>query len=100
MTHYDPAIVGQFSESVPPLDLWSLFDTIDCPLMLLHGAQSDVLTAGIVEQMREHKPQMHVLTFDECGHAWPASSTPHRPDRGVSKRGLNSLATPCPGEIG
>ena len=69
VTHYDPEIVGQFDESAPPLDLWSLFEALDCPLQLLHGTQSDVLTNDIVARMRECQPGLEVHGFDNCGHA-------------------------------
>lgn len=68
-THYDPEIVGQFDESAPKVALWEQFERIPCPLMLLHGTRSDVLTEEIVAQMRARKPAMELLQFDDCGHA-------------------------------
>ncbi len=69
VTHYDPEIVGQFDETAPPLDLWSQFEAIDCPVLLLHGTQSDVLTSDIVSAMQSRKPGLSLLSFDDCGHA-------------------------------
>lgn len=69
VTHYDPEIVGQFDEAAPPVDLWPQFERVDCPLMLLHGTQSDVLTADIVATMQSLKPGLNYLAFDDCGHA-------------------------------
>jgi len=69
VTHYDPDIVGQFDESAPAVDLWEQFDSISCPLMLLHGTQSDVLTGDIVAGMQARRPSMALFQFDDCGHA-------------------------------
>lgn len=69
VTHYDPEIVGQFDKSAPALDLWQQFKAIACPVMLLHGTQSDVLTKDIVEHMRQARPDLEVHSFDDCGHA-------------------------------
>lgn len=69
VTHYDPEIVGQFDDSAPPLDLWDAFTGIDCPIQLLHGAQSDVLTRPIVDRMTECRPDLEVHRFEDCGHA-------------------------------
>lgn len=69
VTHYDPEIVGQFDETAPPVDLWDAFTGIDCPVMLMHGLQSDVLTGDIVDRMRRARPDLRVESFAECGHA-------------------------------
>ncbi|MDN3650722.1 alpha/beta fold hydrolase [Reinekea marina] len=69
VSHYDPKIVQQFDPSKPPVTLWGLFEMIECPLMLVHGLDSDVLTEGIVDKMQAVKPNMHYLPVKGCGHA-------------------------------
>lgn len=69
VSHYDPNIVGQFDPSKPAVSIWELFESIDCPLMLIHGLDSDVLPMSMVNKMRELKPDMHYLPIERCGHA-------------------------------
>jgi pimeloyl-ACP methyl ester carboxylesterase len=67
--HYDPDIVGPFDEAAPLPDLWAAFCKIDCPQLLMHGRQSDVLTDAIVTKMRKHSADLKVVSFADCGHA-------------------------------
>ncbi|MBZ0129721.1 MAG: alpha/beta hydrolase [Rhodobacteraceae bacterium] len=74
-THYDPKVVMQFSASATELTSWDRFRRIATPLHVIAGAQSDILTAGILERMRAAQPGMNVTMFDDCGHA-PSLSRP------------------------
>lgn len=67
--HYDPDIIGAFDESAPPLDLWSAFSTIQSPVLVVQGGQSDVLTDAIVERMQSQAEALRVVRFEDCGHA-------------------------------
>jgi pimeloyl-ACP methyl ester carboxylesterase len=58
---YDPALREAFLAAFdgPPVDLWPLFDALaGLPLALIRGANSDLLTAGTVAQMRARRPDM------------------------------------------
>ena len=45
--HYDPAIVGQFSHHPTDYERWTEYDSLDMPLLLLRGADSDLLLSLI-----------------------------------------------------
>ncbi len=73
--HYDPAIGGRFG--VPLLFdvvLWQLWDRIECPVLIIRGAQSDLLAADTAQQMRRRGPagragQVQLAEIAGCGHA-------------------------------
>lgn len=51
-------------------DPWQLFDALsDKPVLLLHGALSDILTEEIIVKMRDRKPDLHFATVPNRGHA-------------------------------
>ena len=76
---FDPAI-GQWSPQADPelpigpeflrgIDLWSVWNAVDCPVLVLRGADSDVLLPGTVKEMRRRKPGTQVKEFEGVGHA-------------------------------
>jgi pimeloyl-ACP methyl ester carboxylesterase len=69
--HYDPAIAAAFA--VPgtgqDIDLWALYEAIRCPVLLLRGAQSDLLPAPVARGMTERGPRARLIEFDGVGHA-------------------------------
>lgn len=70
---YDPAIAQPMSDedsgAVPP-DLWPLFAAISAiPMLVLRGADSDILAADCVAKMKEIKPDLQVLEVSNRGHA-------------------------------
>lgn len=69
VSHYDPAISGQFDPSVPIPTLWPLFKSITAPILVIHGNESDVLTSKILQQMKVEKPRLEYLNLADCGHA-------------------------------
>jgi pimeloyl-ACP methyl ester carboxylesterase len=78
---YDPAIRhtlrGGHADPEFPLgpnvfagiDLWSVWNDIRCPVLVLRGAQSEVLSRGTLEQMRASKPGLEVVEVAGAGHA-------------------------------
>jgi pimeloyl-ACP methyl ester carboxylesterase len=76
-THYDPAIVRQFFDHPADYEIWEAFDALDVPLLLLHGADSDLLLPEIIAEMQQRQPAMQVEHIDACGHA-PALNTPEQ----------------------
>jgi pimeloyl-ACP methyl ester carboxylesterase len=44
-------------------------DLANVPAMLIHGALSDILTAPIIEKMRQRKHDLAVITVRDRGHA-------------------------------
>ena len=69
---YDPALTVTFNEADaagPAPDLWPLFDALEgLPLALIHGANSNLLSAGTVAKMRARRPDMIVATVPDRGH--------------------------------
>jgi pimeloyl-ACP methyl ester carboxylesterase len=69
--HYDPALAVAFGAQ--PLDkdleLWSLYDSIRCPTLVLRGACSDLLTRQTAEEMSVRGPKAKVVEIPDVGHA-------------------------------
>jgi pimeloyl-ACP methyl ester carboxylesterase len=68
--HYDPAIADAFiSGPVEDVDLWSVWDRIACPTLVLRGANSDLLLPETAQEMTQRGPRAELVTIDGCGHA-------------------------------
>lgn len=67
--HYDPAIGQAFEGPIEDVDLWSVYDTIKCPTLVLRGTASDVLPRAVAEEMTERGPKADLIEFEGCGHA-------------------------------
>ena len=69
----DPAIVKAFTTPwfYPSLDLWKYWEAISIPMLVLHGAQSDILSSGLTLEMRRRNGRADVFRFDDCGHVPP-----------------------------
>jgi pimeloyl-ACP methyl ester carboxylesterase len=66
---FDPAIVQAFLAVNQDVDLWWAYDRIRCPLLLLHGLDSDVLPSPIAHEMTKREPRAELVEFPEIGHA-------------------------------
>ncbi|WP_019937382.1 alpha/beta fold hydrolase [Bordetella sp. FB-8] len=73
--HYDPAIVGQFRHHPRDYDRWDAYDALRLPVLLLRGAQSDLLPESVADAMTRRGPRAARIDFQECGHA-PALNVP------------------------
>jgi pimeloyl-ACP methyl ester carboxylesterase len=68
--HYDPRIRVPFTQMADEdVDLWSTWDRIRCPVLLLRGAESDIVTAEIAAAMTKRGPGAEVVAFKGIGHA-------------------------------
>jgi pimeloyl-ACP methyl ester carboxylesterase len=74
---YDPKIGEAFKGPIADVDLWPLWDRIDCPVLILRGGQSDLLSSEVAADMVRRKPGTSLIEFPECGHA-PALMAPHQ----------------------
>jgi len=74
---YDPGIAAPYRAGpIADVDLWGLWDRISCPVLVLRGANSDLLLPETLAQMRRRGPRrVDVLEFPDCGHA-PALMDP------------------------
>ncbi len=75
--HYDRAMVRQFEVHPHDYDLWPAWDSLGIPVLVLHGAASDLLLPEVAERMRHRGPRAEVVTIAGCGHA-PALNTPEQ----------------------
>ena len=67
---YDPDIVVPMrSTQFQDLKLWPLWDKITCPVLVLRGAESDVLLTETVEEMKRRGPPVEIVEFAGVGHA-------------------------------
>lgn len=67
--HYDPAIGDAFTGEMPDIDLWALWDMIKCPVLVLRGETSKLLTRETAEEMTRRGPKAEVVEIPGCGHA-------------------------------
>lgn len=69
--HYDPniALIFKQEEQIKDVNLWIFWEKITCPVLLLHGEESRILTTETMEKMQEIKPNMQVINWSNCGHA-------------------------------
>lgn len=73
--HFDPAIGARFS--VPmwlDIVLWALWDKIECPVLILRGEHSDLLSQDTVDQMLRRglaakAGKVSAVEIAGCGHA-------------------------------
>lgn len=67
---YDPAIGTAFALPVmPDVNLWPMWDMIRCPVMVLRGTQSDLLTAETASEMTRRGPRAQLTEIPGVGHA-------------------------------
>jgi pimeloyl-ACP methyl ester carboxylesterase len=72
---WDPAIAQPFLAVDQDVDLWSAYERIRCPVLLLHGLQSDILPTPIAQEMTQRGPRAKLVEFPHIGHA-PALMDP------------------------
>jgi pimeloyl-ACP methyl ester carboxylesterase len=66
---YDPAIAQVFFAFDQDVDLWSIYDRIRCPVLLLLGLKSDILAISVAQEMTQRGPRAELLEFPKIGHA-------------------------------
>ncbi len=68
---YDPAIAKAAFTSEEPEDveMWEIWDRVRCPVLVIRGAESDLLLPETVEQMKSRGPKVDVIEIAGCGHA-------------------------------
>jgi pimeloyl-ACP methyl ester carboxylesterase len=51
------------------IDLWNVWSKVECPTLVLRGAESEVLLKRTLDEMRERKPDVEIVEFPGVGHA-------------------------------
>jgi pimeloyl-ACP methyl ester carboxylesterase len=64
----DPAVRAA-PPRLPSMPLWDAFAAITCPLLVIRGAQSDILSAETAAKMAAAKPGTRVVEIPGIGHA-------------------------------
>ena len=67
--HYDPRIAQAAAVPEKDLELWSLYDALRCPTLLIRGEQSDLLTRETAAEMAQRGPKAKVVEIGGVGHA-------------------------------
>ncbi len=72
--HYDLALAQPMAMTPEELAageqvLWRSYDAIDCPILIVRGEQSDLLTRATADEMRQRNPRAQVLEVPGVGHA-------------------------------
>jgi pimeloyl-ACP methyl ester carboxylesterase len=69
--HYDPAIAEAFraTPAEQDIDLWHLWDPIRCPVLVLRGAESDLLSRETCAAMAARGPRARIVEIAGVGHA-------------------------------
>jgi pimeloyl-ACP methyl ester carboxylesterase len=79
--HYDPNITQQFFREVPEYPMWAEYDSLNIPVMVMRGANSDLISTDTIQAMRTRGPGAKGLLRTEeiagCGHA-PALNVPEQ----------------------
>lgn len=63
--HPHKALEGTFYD----IDLWSIWKKITCPVLVIHGLHSDLLTKGIIRKMQRTKENIQIYEVNDAGHA-------------------------------
>lgn len=73
--HYDPAIAVPFrtlteeAARAGEQQMWQLYEQITAQVLLLRGAESDLLSAQTAQHMAQRGPRARVVEFAGVGHA-------------------------------
>lgn len=74
--HRDPELpIGP--EFLRGIDLWSIWRNVRCPVLVLRGAESEVLPAEVADAMQLNRSNVTVVEFPGVGHA-PALAIPEQ----------------------
>ena len=72
---YDPAIALPFAAVTPEIAaageaaLWAAYDSLQCPTLLIRGAESDLLSAETARAMTQRGPGARLVELPGVGHA-------------------------------
>ena len=69
LRHHDPGIAEAYRPwRLGSILMWELWDKVRCPVLLLRGAESDLLPASTAQEMTRRGPGAELIEFDGIGH--------------------------------
>jgi pimeloyl-ACP methyl ester carboxylesterase len=76
LPNFDPAIARQFRDQLARPnprreDLWSMWESLHCPVLLVRGASSDVLPESLAMEMLRRQRRASLVTVAGAGHGVP-----------------------------
>ncbi|MFA6279484.1 MAG: alpha/beta hydrolase [Bdellovibrionales bacterium] len=66
---YDTKIADAYKGQNKAVNLWETYDKIACPVLVLRGAQSDLLPREAAQEMTQRGPHARLIEIEGCGHA-------------------------------
>jgi pimeloyl-ACP methyl ester carboxylesterase len=66
---YDPAVIQNLRFKIRSINLWAVWEKVKCPVLVIRGENSDILTLKTLDQMQVTCPKLEVLTVKDAGHA-------------------------------
>ena len=67
---YDPGIAAPLKAMpLEDVNLWPVWDAVECPVLVIRGEQSDLLLAETAEQMTTTGPRAQLAVLTGMGHA-------------------------------
>ena len=67
---FDAAIAAPMAAQPPAdVDLWAIWDFVRCPVLVLRGARSTLLTAETAAEMTRRGPKARLVEIADAGHA-------------------------------
>lgn len=67
---YDPGISRAFkTQPLADVDLWAAWDAVRCPVLVMRGAESDLLLPETAQEMTTRGPKARVVEIAGAGHA-------------------------------
>ncbi|MDQ3259240.1 MAG: alpha/beta hydrolase [Pseudomonadota bacterium] len=68
--HYDPAIADVFKgPAIQDISLWTFWQGVTCPVLVIRGAESDLLLPETVRQMQVGRSNVESIEVPNTGHA-------------------------------
>ncbi|SMB27488.1 Alpha/beta hydrolase fold protein [Sterolibacterium denitrificans] len=89
---YDPGIAESYKAvagSGEDIELWPVYEQIQCPTVVLRGAESDLLRPDTLQQMTRRGPRARAIELPGVGHA-PTFMAAHQID--LVREALEALA--------
>jgi len=70
--HYDRRLTQGFQyPAIHSRKLWAAWERIKCPILILRGAESDLLLPKTSSEMIKRNSRATIVEIPDCGHAPP-----------------------------